>query len=60
MIAFGDEPANVGHPPSADATAVAVGAMAELVERHERIGDLHRMLAPDYYPGAPGGSPEVE
>lgn len=46
MIAFGYEPANVGHPPSADASAVAVQALAELVERHERIGDLHRMLAP--------------
>ena len=46
MIAFGYEPANVGHPPSADASAVAVRALAELVERHERIGDLHRMLAP--------------
>jgi Sulfotransferase family len=60
MIAFGYEPANVGHPPSADASAVAVQALAELVERHERIGDLHQMLAPEYYPGAPGGSPEVE
>jgi hypothetical protein len=60
MIAFGYEPANVGHPPSADASAVAVQALAEQVERHERISDLHRMLAPDYYPGAPGGSPEVE
>ena len=50
MIAFGYEPANVGHPPSADASAVAVQALAELVERHERISDLHRMLAP----GAPG------
>ena len=60
MIAFGYEPANVGHPPSADASAVAVQALAELVERHERIGDLHQMLAPDYYPGAPGGSPELE
>ena len=60
MIAFGYEPANVGHPPSADASAVAVQALAELVERHERISDLHRMLAPDYYPGAPGGSPELE
>ncbi len=60
MTAFGYEPANVGYPPSADAGAVAVQALAELVERHERIGDLHRILAPDYYPGAPGGSPEVE
>ncbi len=60
MTAFGYEPANVGYPPSADAGAVAVQALAELVERHERIGDLHRMLAPDYNPGAPGGSPEVE
>ena len=60
MIAFGYEPANVGHPPSADASAVAVQALAELVERHERISDLHQMLAPDYYPGAPGGSPELE
>ncbi len=46
MIAFGYEPANVGHPPSADASAVAVQALAELVERHERISDLHRMVAP--------------
>lgn len=60
MTAFGYEPSDVGHPPSADASAVAVQALAELVERHERISDLHRMLAPDYYPGAPGGSPELE
>ncbi|MFY2860303.1 sulfotransferase family 2 domain-containing protein [Mycobacterium sp. THU-M104] len=60
MTAFEYEPANVGRPPSADASAIAVRAMAELVERHERIDDLHRMLAQDYYPGAPGGSPEVE
>ncbi|OBI53704.1 hypothetical protein A5706_22195 [Mycobacterium sp. E796] len=60
MIAFGYEPANVGHPPSADASAIAVRAMAELVERHERIGDLHRMLTLDCNLGAPGGSPDVE
>ena len=60
MIAFGYEPANLGHPPSADASAVAVQALAELVERHERISDLHRMIAPDYHPGAPGGSPELK
>jgi hypothetical protein len=50
----------VGRPPSADASAVAVGARAEPVERHERIGDFHRIRAPVYYPGAPGGSPEAE
>ena len=50
MIAFGYEPANVGHPPSADASAVAGLALAELVER---ISDVHRMLAPGYEPPAP-------
>jgi hypothetical protein len=60
MNAFGYEPADVGLPSSADASGVAVQALAELVERHERIGDLQRMLAPDYYPGAPGGSPDLE
>jgi hypothetical protein len=60
MTAFGYEPADVGHPPSADASAVAVHASAELVERHERISDLHRMLAPGYYPGAPAGVAELE
>ncbi len=59
MIAFGYEPANVGHLPAADASAIAVQALAELVERHERISDLHRMLAPNYYPGAPSGSLEL-
>lgn len=33
-------------------------ALAELVNGHERNSDLHRMLALDYYAGAPGGSPE--
>ena len=60
MIAFGYEPANVGHPPSADASAVAVRAMAEMIERHERIGDLHQMVVPGDHPEAPGGSPDVE
>jgi hypothetical protein len=56
MTAFGYEPADVGHPPSADASAVAVQALAELVDRHERISDLHRMFAPEYYPGSPDWS----
>jgi len=46
MIAFGYGPANVGHRPSADASAVAVQALVELVDRHERISDLLRMIAP--------------
>ena len=41
MSAFGYEPADVGNPPSADASAVAVKALAELADRHERIGDLY-------------------
>jgi hypothetical protein len=53
MIAFGYEPANVGDPPSADTTAVAVKAVTELVDRHTRIGDLERMLTPANYPGSP-------
>jgi hypothetical protein len=44
MTAFGYRPATVGDQPSAYATAVAVHAIAELVARHERIGDIHRLL----------------
>jgi Sulfotransferase family len=46
MTAFGYEPAKVGNQPSPDASAVAVKALAELVDRHERISDLLRMIAP--------------
>lgn len=44
MSAFGYGPAPVGRRPGAAATAVAVQASAELADRHERIGDLHRLL----------------
>jgi len=47
VIAFGYEHADVGDRPSADAIAVAVTAPAELVDRHERVGDLQRMLTPE-------------
>jgi hypothetical protein len=49
MSAFGYEPADIGRPPATDASAVMVQALAELVDRHERISDLHRLLAPEYY-----------
>ncbi len=51
MIEFGYEHAEMGDRPSADASAVAVKVLAELVDRHERIGDLQRMLTPESYPG---------
>jgi hypothetical protein len=53
MMAFGYGPAAVGDRPSADASAIAVQALVELADRHERISDLHQMLAPDYYAGSP-------
>jgi len=46
MTTFGYGPARAGRRPSGEANSLAVQALAELVDRHERIGDLHRMLAP--------------
>lgn len=46
LDAFGYPPASLGRRPAAAATAVAVRGLAELTERHERIGDLYRLLHP--------------
>lgn len=46
LESFGYQPAAIGHRPAASASAVAVRALAELAERHERIGDLFRLLHP--------------
>ena len=53
MTAFGYETATLVESPSADASAIAVQALIELADRHERINDLHQMLAADYYAGSP-------
>lgn len=44
MAAFGYRPAAVGRRVPGGTTALALSALRELAERHERIGDLHRLM----------------
>ncbi|TWP38224.1 sulfotransferase family 2 domain-containing protein [Leekyejoonella antrihumi] len=46
MDRFGYQPADPGCLPTEQITAVAMTALSELADRHERIGDLYRLLPP--------------